>query len=58
VGETGYLPEKPEEWAEHIIRLATDATLRAQMGRAAREWVERKYSLEHVADEWAKLLAN
>jgi glycosyltransferase involved in cell wall biosynthesis len=56
VGETGYLPDKPEEWAEHIVTLAKDAKLREQMGRAGRELVERKYSLEHVADRWAKLL--
>src|SRR5687768_2481855 len=55
-GETGYLPEKPEEWAEHIATLARDAKLRAAMGRAGRQLVEQKYSLEHVADEWAKLL--
>ena len=57
VGETGYLPDKPEEWAEHIVALARDAKLREELGRAGRRLVEQKYSLEHVADEWAKLLA-
>jgi glycosyltransferase involved in cell wall biosynthesis len=56
VGETGYLPERPEEWAAHIVALAKDVALREAMGSAGRELVERKYSLEHVADEWASLL--
>jgi glycosyltransferase involved in cell wall biosynthesis len=57
VGETGLLPDQPEQWADAIARLATDVQLRARMGLAGRDLVERQYSLEHVADAWARLLA-
>lgn len=56
-GETGLLPAAPDEWAAAVVRLARDVELRAAMGRAGRERVERELCLAHVADEWAKLLA-
>lgn len=56
-GETGYLPETPDDWVGAITRLARDVELRARMGHAGRELVEQKYCLAAVADEWAQLLA-
>ena len=55
-GETGLLPEGPADWPAAVARLAGDAELRARMGAAGRELVERQYNLEAVADEWARLL--
>jgi glycosyltransferase involved in cell wall biosynthesis len=57
-GETGLLPATPDDWPAAIEQLARDADLRAQMGRAGRDRVERELCLSHVADEWARLLAS
>src|SRR5581483_10021650 len=42
-GETGFLPEDPDEWVTAIAQLASDVELRARIGRAARERVEAHY---------------
>ncbi len=52
-GETGYLVETPEEWAEAVERLAADPVLRARMGAAARRTVEERYSV----NAWGSSLA-
>ena len=56
-GETGYLPTSDGAWVEAIIRLARDAPLRSQMGKAGRSRVESDYSVRRAADVWAELLA-
>lgn len=56
-GETGFLPEDPEEWVAAMGQLATDAALRSRMGEAARARVERLYSVDAAAEAWAKLLS-
>ena len=50
-GETGYLfrPDDPESLAHHIVDLATRPERRIAMGRAARQWVESRFSEEHYA---------
>jgi len=52
-GETGFLAETPEQWAEAIARLATDPACRRQMGTAARRKVQAEYSV----NTWAPRLA-
>lgn len=42
--ECGLLAESPEEWLAAFRRLAADLSLRLRMGRAARHWVEKRYS--------------
>lgn len=44
-GENGFLAETEEEWEAALEQLLSDAELRARLGRAARETVERKYSV-------------
>jgi hypothetical protein len=44
-GETGYLADTPDAWAEAVARLAFNPLLRKKMGDAARHWVEEKYSV-------------
>ncbi len=48
VGETGVLcpPYDPSAFAREIRRLATDADLRAEMGKAGRAVCSAKYSLD------------
>jgi glycosyltransferase involved in cell wall biosynthesis len=51
-GESGYLaePYKVKSYAEGILRLLTNPRLRARMGKAARERVEKLFSWErHVS---------
>ena len=56
VGETGLLATTPQEWADAIRRLADDVALRASMGRAGRDRVERDYSNARAAEVWTRLL--
>ena len=56
VGETGFLADTPEQWADAIERLARDVELRRRMGAAARQLAERDYSLTRAADTWTRLL--
>ena len=42
--DCGLLVETPEEWLEALRRLSTDSSLRQWKGRAARQWVEQRYS--------------
>ena len=55
--ETGLLvsPESPGELAQAMSRLIQDETLRAAMGRAGRERVEREYSWASVAARYLAL---
>lgn len=55
-GETGFLATTEAEWIEAIRTLACDPDLRRRMGRAGRELVQAKYSVEAGAAEWRTLL--
>jgi glycosyltransferase involved in cell wall biosynthesis len=55
-GRTGFLARTADEWSEAIARLAADPELRATMGAAGREAVERRYSVEHWAPRYAALI--
>jgi glycosyltransferase involved in cell wall biosynthesis len=57
-GETGFLADTPQQWADAIERLARDVELRRRMGATARAVAEREYSLTRAADTWAQLLAH
>ena len=45
-GDNGLLAGSPEEWLEKLSILVESGELRARLGRAARETVEREYSVE------------
>src|SRR5215213_11827508 len=55
-GETGFLPETDEGWADAIARLAGDVSLRQRMGAAGRRRAESELSVTRAADVWAGLL--
>jgi glycosyltransferase involved in cell wall biosynthesis len=55
-GETGYLAETPQEWADAIRRLAAEPELRRAMGRAARRLIEAEYHVRVGAARWLDLL--
>jgi glycosyltransferase involved in cell wall biosynthesis len=55
-GETGYLPEKPSEWAEAIANLAGDVGKRLAMGAASRRRMEKHFPVNRAVDAWAAML--
>jgi glycosyltransferase involved in cell wall biosynthesis len=55
-GQTGLLASTPAEWARAIEMLANDPVLRARLGAAGRELVQRHYSVARWAPEFAALV--
>jgi len=57
-GETGFLAETPDEWADAVSRLAEDPVLRSRMGTAARRRVEAEFNVCRLGPQLAGLLRN
>lgn len=55
-GVNGYLANDAAVWIARLEGLLSNATLRAQMGRAGRRMVEEKYCVQVVAPRLAELL--
>jgi glycosyltransferase involved in cell wall biosynthesis len=55
-GQTGLLPENPQQWLAAITQLCGDLELRRRWGAAGRQRAEESYSLARAADFWATLL--
>lgn len=55
-GRNGYLAEHDDEFVDRLMKLARSPQLRSEMGRAARETVERHYSAEAVAARFAQVV--
>lgn len=55
-GETGFLATTPAEWANAITKLAGSPGLRNKLGAAGRKLVERNYSVNRWAPEFASLI--
>jgi len=55
-GESGFLADTPNEWAEAVARLAENPALRRRMGIAARRRVESDYNVRRWGPKVAKLL--
>jgi glycosyltransferase involved in cell wall biosynthesis len=56
-GETGLFAQSPTEWLDALRRLLDDPSLRERLGRAARERIDRLYSLRARAPELARVLS-
>jgi glycosyltransferase involved in cell wall biosynthesis len=56
-GETGFLAATPREWAEAVDRLAAQPELRAKLGAAGRQLVEKRYSTSVWAPQFARAVA-
>jgi len=56
-GETGFLvpPGDPVAFADRVIRLAHDTSLRRQMGRAGRRRVEKQFRIDDVSNRYLSL---
>ena len=55
-GKTGFLVKTKEEWIEHLLLLMNDPELRKNMGNAARESVERNYSIHANAPVYLSII--
>ena len=55
-GESGFLADTPDEWAEAVSLLAENPSLRRRMGTAARRNVESDYNVRRWGPKVAKLL--
>jgi len=56
-GVTGFLADTSDEWVTALERLATDASLRRQMGDAARRAALDRHSIDHHAPALVQALA-
>jgi glycosyltransferase involved in cell wall biosynthesis len=56
-GETGFLADTPEEWAEAIRLLASDPELRHKLGTAGRRLVQQRYSVARWEEPFAAVIA-
>ncbi len=57
-GETGYLvpPEEVGSLSEALLDLFSNADKRFEMGNAAREWVRREFTWDHVVNRLAPIV--
>lgn len=55
-GENGFLANTPHEWVAALGKLLSNQSLRAQMGLAGRQLVERTYCIQQTGPRMAKLL--
>lgn len=55
-GINGFLPDTAEEWVTALRALADDASLCDQLGRAARESVESRYSVATWSDAFVSVV--
>jgi len=55
-GETGFWARTEKEWIDRILLLASDPSLRREMGLKAREIVENHYSVEACYPTFKKVL--
>ena len=55
-GQTGFLPQSDEQWADAVAALASDPNMRQALGTAGRRRVEEEYSLTKAADLWEHVL--
>lgn len=54
--ETGFLARNEDEWIDCLTRLAEDRGLRQRMGRAGREVIAERYSIQHWAPRIRQVL--
>jgi trehalose synthase len=57
-GVSGYLVRSPQECAERVIELIADSSLRAEMGRAAKERVRDQFLTPRELEDYLRLLAS
>jgi glycosyltransferase involved in cell wall biosynthesis len=56
-GETGFLAETPDQWADAIEQLAASPSLRRHLGAAGRRLALERFDKRKGAERWVELLA-
>jgi len=56
-GESGYLVDSVEECASRVLELLTDSSVRAAVGRAARERVRERFLTPRELEDYLRMLA-
>jgi glycosyltransferase involved in cell wall biosynthesis len=54
--QNGYLAESNADWIEHLSNLIENKELRLQIGKAGRETVEKRYSVNANKDLYLRYL--
>lgn len=57
-GVNSFLASTPGEWIDKLVRLLSDAALRARMAEAGRQTIEARYSLHVTAPSLTSVLAS
>lgn len=55
--QTGFIASAPDEWKNYLRRLIEDASLRAKMGKAGRDHIEKHYSLNSLLPVFISLFS-
>jgi glycosyltransferase involved in cell wall biosynthesis len=55
--KTGFIAAGKEEWKNYLKKLISDASLRADMGKAGREHIEKNYSLNSLFPAFISLFS-
>lgn len=55
-GETGFLAKERSEWEKYIIQLIEDSQMRKEMGKKAREHVEKNFSVKRWAPKYYEFI--
>ena len=55
-GENGFLAHDTDEWEERLSRLIQNPALRATVGRAGRETVDQRFSVDVTAPIYVHIL--
>jgi len=55
--QTGFIANDKEEWKAYLKKLIEDASLRAEMGKAARVHIEKDYSLNSLFPAFISLFS-
>ena len=55
--KTGFIAKDKSEWKIYLKKLITDATMRSKMGEAARQHIEKNYSLHNLLPAFISLFS-
>jgi glycosyltransferase involved in cell wall biosynthesis len=57
-GISGYHCTSVDDWKNYLLKLSADPALRSEMGRNARQRVEKEYSVDFALSLWLKVFAS